>query len=161
MKSLFEEDGASVIDFREKIKNGSLNYVPSRRDKILYFLTTIESYYVNDYLNYKILKNPNKTVVSNGKNIDIEHIYPQNALKSCKDENMDKIVNNLGNLTIIEDIKNKKLGNKPFEDKKKIYINEKLTITNIISKYKKWHEKEIEERENMYLDIAERIFTLD
>lgn len=162
MKKLFDEPGASIDDFREKLlEKNVLDYTKNKRDKILYFLTTIESYYKKDYKEYEILEDPNKTVVSNGKNIDIEHIYSQTPLESYKDKEMDLLVNDIGNLTIIEDIKNKKLGNKPFEEKKSVYTEEKLTITNILDEYKKWKKKEIEERKNMYIDIAERIFTLN
>lgn len=161
MKLLFNENGASLEDFEEKIKAGSLNYGSSKKDKLLYFLTTIESYYKPDYENYEILKIPNKTVINDG-NIWIEHIYPQNPKKSSKkNEYLEKNKDCIGNLTILEDRNNAILKNKPFEEKIYGYSIEKLSITNILKNYTKWGKEEVEEREKMYIEIAKRIFTLD
>lgn len=161
MSNLFIESECDMKEFRDKIKEkGKLNYDNIDKGKLLYFLTTIESYYRPDYLKYKVLIEPNKAVINDG-NIWIEHIYPQKPEDTDRDKKMDKVVNNLGNLTILEDKNNRKLSNKPFKEKKEGYKIEKLIITNILYEYQKWGKKEIEERENMYIDIAERIFTLD
>ncbi|MGX4599528.1 DUF262 domain-containing protein [Faecalimicrobium sp. JNUCC 81] len=167
MKELLKEQGCSIEDFKIKLDGKKLTYSKSNKKIIQYFLTTIECYY-NDYNynkgNSNILKNPTKTVL-NDNNIWIEHIYSQEAREDYKDDYLDSIVNKIGNLVLLEDNNNRKLGNKSFEEKKSGknygYDKEKMIITNTLVDLPKWEKDEYIERRNLYIDIAIRVFTLD
>ena len=137
MNELLKEQGCSIDDFKRKLDGKKLTYSKSNKKIIQYFLTTIECYY-NDYNcnkeNLNILKQPTKTVL-NDSNIWIEHIYSQEARDDYKDDYLDSVVNNIGNLVLLEDNNNRKLGNKSFEEKKSGknygYDKEKMTITKM------------------------------
>lgn len=166
MKELLNEQGCSIEDFKSKLDGKKLTYSKSNKKIIQYFLTTIESYY-NDFMyninNNTVLINPTKTVF-NDSNIWIEHIYSQEAREDYKEDYMDSIVNKLGNLSLLEDSNNRRLGNKSFEEKKSGdnfgYDKEKLSITKSLADLSKWDKVEYLKRRDLYINIASRIFTI-
>ncbi len=88
------------------------------------------------------------------EHLQIEHIMPQklnDAWKTELGEDYEAVhqdlVNNIGNLTLIRH--NQELGNKPFSEKKKVYVNNAgLQITkNEITKYDHWDADTIKSRE--------------
>lgn len=166
MKELLKEQGCSIEDFKMKLEGKKLTYSQSSKKRIQYFLSTLE-YYYNDYTcnpNKIVLQSPTKTVL-NDTNIWIEHIYSQEARVDYKNDYMESIVNKIGNLTLLEDLNNRKLGNKSFIEKKSGqdygYDKEKIAITNNLNKFNKWEKEEYIERRKMYLEMASKIFTLD
>ena len=82
------------------------------------------------------------------KAISIEHIMPQTltpAWKKALGENYldvyEKYVDTIGNLTLTA--YNSELQNKPFEEKKDIYIQSKLYLSSNLINYSEWNESEI------------------
>lgn len=166
MNELLKEQGSTMEDFKVKLEGKKLTYSNSSKKRIQYFLSTLE-YYYNDYIcnnTSKVLMNPTKTIL-NDTNIWIEHIYSQEARVDYKNDYMDNVVNKIGNLTLLQDSNNRKLGNKSFNEKKSGkdygYDKEKISITNILKVYNKWEKDEYKIRREMYLDMASKIFTLD
>lgn len=94
--------------------------------------------------------------------IQLEHIYPQKAGREWEEgktsEEIEKLIekkHSLGNITIIIDKHNQSIGNKPFDDKKKIYTEFsglQLSRKFIIDK-NKWGLSEIEERTNELIGL--------
>lgn len=168
MSELLKEHGCSLEDFKIKLDGKKLTYSKGNTKIIQYFLSTIE-YYYNDYEcnknNSSILKNPTKTVLLNDDEIWIEHIYSQGAREDYKDDYLESVVNKIGNLVLLQDENNRKLGNKSFEEKKSGpdygYNKEKITITKKLIDLEKWEKQEYMERRDMYIDIATRIFLLE
>lgn len=87
------------------------------------------------------------------KAISIEHIMPQTLSPVWKNilgdnylEIYEKYVDTIGNLTLTA--YNSELQNKPFEEKKKIYMQSKLYLSSTIDNYQYWTEKEILDRAN-------------
>lgn len=166
MKELLKEQGCSIEDFKVKLEGKKLTYSQSSKKRIQYFLSTLE-YYYNDYIcnpNKIVLDSPTKTVL-NDTSIWIEHIYCQEARIDYKNDYMDSIVNKIGNLTLLEDSNNRKLGNRSFIEKKSGtdhgYDKEKIAITIKLNEFNKWEKEEYLERRKMYLDMSSKIFTLD
>ncbi len=80
---------------------------------------------------------------------NLEHIYPQTPMKGKVEILKDKVLlHSIGNLLILERGINSKLSNKSFSEKLKLYKDSKHSITEDISKVKKWSDKEIKNRTN-------------
>jgi Protein of unknown function (DUF1524) len=92
--------------------------------------------------------------------LNIEHILPQDPKewKLSKKEVKD-YVNRLGNLTLISKKINGPMGNKPLEEKVKLFKDSTLNINNeLLEKFKsldyKWDEKEIDNRQREMAEYA-------
>tara|TARA_B110000503_G_scaffold121001_1_gene184182 strand:- start:121 stop:2121 length:2001 start_codon:yes stop_codon:yes gene_type:complete len=101
-------------------------------------------------------------------NLQIEHIMPQTlgehwrkALGENADEVHRQFVNHVGNLTLIRH--NQELGNKPFEDKKRVYKNHSgLQVSqNWIIDKDDWNAAEIELRgQKLIANILENVLSV-
>lgn len=88
----------------------------------------------------------------------VEHIWPNNPSKlnlSAKElliheNNKDK----LGNLTIALNKWNERWGNKPFDKKKKDYVESSFKIQNELYKFENWGKSEIDQREQKIINFA-------
>ncbi|HEY9802687.1 MAG TPA: DUF262 domain-containing protein [Leptolyngbyaceae cyanobacterium] len=115
------------------------------------------------------------------KTVEIEHILPQNheLVKSSfdKQDQIDKYVKYLGNLTLIEKPINTSVKNKTFEVKKNAYQKSKFLITRSIvepinigvntaidravkdlSTFDEWNSAEIERRQEMLAQLAKKVW---
>ena len=76
----------------------------------------------------------------------IEHVYPETPQKmTLADPNL---IKNIGNLVILEDDINSKIGNKEYNDKKKYVLEHSKMITakHLFKTYKNWTDIEIKQR---------------
>lgn len=89
----------------------------------------------------------------------IEHIYPETPkTMSLSDPNL---IRNIGNLVLLEDDINSKIGNKEYADKKTYVIsNSKInTAIEVFRKYNSWSDDEIKERRtNMITEIYDTMW---
>lgn len=115
------------------------------------------------------------------REFEIEHIQPQNPCNAAKDEfgvPVDaRVINNLGNLVLVEKPINASLGNKAYSEKKKVYPNSKLLLVRSIAELPKvgantsvdravsgltpfdgWNEEAIAKRQTLLLGLAKRIW---
>lgn len=118
------------------------------------------------------------------KSVEIEHILPQkyNKLASTfdKPDDIDKYVERLGNLTLIEKPINSSIKNKSFEIKKESYKQSKYLITKSIAEkvnigintsidravkgldsYEEWNSESIESRQKMLTQLAKKVWDID
>ena len=75
----------------------------------------------------------------------IEHIYPETPKNmTLTDPNL---IINIGNLVLLEDSVNSKIGNKEYDDKKTYVLNNSQMITakQLFNKYKSWTDTEIKQ----------------
>lgn len=102
----------------------------------------------------KIENKDNPLVVDTSK-LNLEHIMPQTPDKegfwmtqiNGNDEKYVSYVNRLGNLTLTEVTDNSRMGNKDFNNKKKILEKTKhLKLNSEVLGYEKWTDKSIEKR---------------
>jgi len=121
-------------------------------DNNRYLLERIENYTNNEYVE-----------IANNKDITIEHIFPRNPASGWKkelgeeeyQEIMDIYLHTIGNLTLTG--KNNELSNKPFQEKKEIYKNSPLWLSQSLIKKNKWGKSEIK---NRYKKIEKRFFDI-
>lgn len=107
-------------------------------------------------LKYEFLKSSNTVLISNYKNISIEHILPQNPNENSqwrndftKDE-IEDLKHNLGNLILINGKKNASLGNLDFAEKKEKYFKERIDIfpsSKIFLDRSEWTPQSIKDRQ--------------
>lgn len=105
--------------------------------------------------------------------LTLEHILPVNPDEEWKtylnnkgimdiDNYVDSLKNRIGNMTLLTVKKNRKAQNKFFTKKRdEIYKNTRLEITKWLLNNNDWTGKEINERQEMLLKYAKKIWTLD
>lgn len=150
-----KEDPESIINdvmFYEEIKSTKNKFKDSLE---------LENFYSKG--NYKIAKyvllridmerneNLHKKVSFSG-NISVEHVLPQRPNKYWKrkftEQAIQEWTNKLGNLTLLNGIKNSKAGNKRFKEKINTYFQKKsdFSITNELQEVSDWNKIELEKR---------------
>lgn len=82
----------------------------------------------------------------------IEHILSQNSTSARLFD--DETIGQIGNLLLANESLNQKLENKPFTEKKKIYLNSKLFLDHFIKENSEWNKKIIESRTDYYSDLS-------
>ena len=150
---------ASNVTFKNCLE--TLEYKDSGGNKPLkYFLMTVEYYYqwYEDGIN-GIPLCKDKSRIYDFAGTSIEHIYPQNAAKNFKDENLEPFRNTLGNLTILDPAQNTKGGNDPFDAKRSLYQASSVLLTRNIATNETWSEQEIKNHKNLLIDIALKVFS--
>ncbi|MBD2539445.1 DUF262 domain-containing protein [Coleofasciculus sp. FACHB-SPT36] len=124
-----------------------------------------------------------KTYINN-KQVEVEHILPQNPLSSIKDlfdkpKDIDSYIKRLGNLTLLEKTINASVVNKTFEEKKEAYTKSRLLLTRSIGEKVKigkntavdravkeletfeiWNSKSIDRRQEMLTRLAKKIWDM-
>lgn len=129
----------------------------AQRNNIRELLTTLEDY-------WGWLRNPIGTpkhqasaVIDVGQ-ITLEHIYPQNP--QTTDSSLNALTHTLGNLTFWDPHDNKAAGNSPFTDKRLLYKNSRVRMTQALAELPKWDDNAIKARLKSLLEDARKIFVL-
>ncbi len=159
--------------FKEKLRD-SLVYKkqPTKNPWIKPILILVE-YFMSD--------DPKPKRIQMDKNLQVEHILPQNPTlssqwaKDFSEEERECYTHSLANLTLLGGNKNTEALNLDFKDKKKIYMGEeirldkkkpframtcyKMTI-DIAHHYTEWTPKSLEKREKDLMSIIESVLTL-
>ncbi|MFD1886880.1 DUF262 domain-containing protein [Paenibacillus wenxiniae] len=147
--------------FIEKIESG-LSYKKNSKSikKIRYFLTTLETYYssYNRMDPTQALK-PSMDIQYNIDSIDIEHVYPQNP--KVKLTFLEPYTHDIGNLTFWSPNDNKAASNEEFSKKETYYKDSNIGLTRHLTIHSKWDVMEIENRKELYFDMAKKIFYID
>jgi uncharacterized protein with ParB-like and HNH nuclease domain len=122
-----------------------------------YILAAINNYYMD---NKELITNPS------GSEVNLEHILPQKPseqwLTLLPGVDIDSYIDRLGNMTLLDSIPNRKLGNALFQEKcSQAYAHSKLKITTELLKYQTWEPKQIDERQEHMAKIACHIWRLD
>lgn len=147
MKSVVPNDEVFRVSF-EIASAGRMHFVR-------YYLRAIELYLKED---------PNPAFVPNEdpKAINIEHILPITPSTEWKIEPDIALsyYRRIGNMVLLDAMKNTKIGNKTFADKRQSYVDCPYLTTKEIVKYKKWGPKEITERQKGLANIAIKVWPL-
>lgn len=94
----------------------------------------------------------------------IEHIHPKTYTDKWKgkigtsQEDIDKVVNRIGNLVLLPPGINSKAGQKSFEEKKEIYKSYHLLMLNKIEELDDWNKVAIDNREMELLSFIEEVW---
>ena len=147
LKSIYVPDDNFVSDF-------TYISVNTRRNKKLakYILVNIENHLSGSDYDYDT------------GDITIEHILPENPSSEWFDnfpeDEMENFVYRLGNLTLLESTKNRKVGNEPFFKKVDIYKTSKFQLTSNIS-FDEWNKETITKRQKYLASLAKQIWRID
>lgn len=147
--------------FEEGLKN--LEYSENNISKIIYLLTTLE-YNFEWAISEEKCKSkdhkPDKSIIYNLDSNDIEHIYSQNSKKNEVKSELEDLKNRLGNLTFWSINDNRSEKNNNFEEKKVRYSNSNIRLTREIVKFDGWSANEIKQREKLYVEMCNRVFSI-
>ena len=103
--------------------------------------------------------------VSNSDNVHIEHILPQNPSDQALNEagfgtheEAKPYVSRLGNLTLLASGWNVKASNRPFSDKRALYIKSEIAMTRDLGTRDSWSAAAISDRSRKLASIAATVF---
>ncbi|MDY5213042.1 DUF262 domain-containing protein [Intestinibacter sp.] len=134
----------------EEFFNAFTTFTIKKTSIIRYILSKI-----NNSLNSEV------QIVDNNDKVHIEHIMPKGKGDwNINDEDHQRYLWRIGNLTLLGAEYNRKNSNKLFEDKKEMYSKSKIDISNVLTKYNKWNIKEIEERQKELAKLAKDIWAI-
>ncbi|MGI0481626.1 DUF262 domain-containing protein [Geminocystis sp. CENA526] len=147
LNPIYPNDNTFKNNFREK----ELKTSNSRNRKVLrYILLELE----------KQISGKEFDLESTGYNI--EHILPENTGEEwsfIEENNQDKYIYRLGNLTLLETKVNRDLGNQSYSKKIEMYKNSDFQLTNSIPKhYPRWNESTIVSRQSQMAKQATSIW---
>lgn len=120
-------------------------------------------------LKYDFLKSSNTALISNYRNISIEHILPQNPDENSQwqrdftENEIEDLKHNLGNLILINGKKNTSLGNLDFILKKERYLKKRIDIFpsgKVFLQETEWEPQSIKDRQKEMINtlLKEGIF---
>ena len=92
--------------------------------------------------------------IANPERVHVEHVYPQKPLDGEKIANHDRVVNRLGNLTLLSARLNQQIQNGNFDTKKTELAKSELVLTKNIAASDKWGIDEINARQKELALIA-------
>lgn len=126
---------------------------------IKYFLTTLEHYlpWYEKGANGQP-KCLDQSLVYDLGQVQIEHIYPQNA--QTKDPELEELKHKLGNLSFWGPSDNAAAGNANFATKMQSYEQSKVTLNRELENYPKWDKDALAQRENTLVARASKIFAI-
>lgn len=137
--------------FRNAFKEKQLRTTNTRNKRVArYLLFRIESHLTNHAWDF------------NSKQYDLEHILPespQDGWESFTDEDVDRFVHRLGNLTILEHSRNRDLGNKAYTLKAEVYEQSAFGLTQRVAEENQdWNPGRIVARQNWLATQATAIW---
>ena len=151
IKDLLNEIYVDDDTFFNLFKSKSISTNGRSKTIVKYILTTIENQiYHNDYN-------------INDSNFTIEHILPENYTEEWNENfsnEAQKYVYRLGNYTLLEEKKNKIIGNKPFDEKKKVYKESRYKITSNNLNYESWNIDNLIDHQVQFAKYAKSIWKI-
>lgn len=151
-KSDFSEIYPSDEEFEASFLNKELGNNSRNRKVIKYILTKIENHISG--LDYDVTSEKNS----------IEHILPENPTVEwdVDDEVVERCRYRLGNLTLLEKVKNNNLQNAVYQVKKDVFLTSGfLSTKKIAEEYEKWSEDEVVKRQKSMAKLAKSIWRIN
>ncbi len=143
---------------------------PDEQFKKAFEIATVSKAYIARYYLRKLEQTYRTTSelepIKNPEKANLEHILPENPTDLQRDwpsfdENLHKTYyRKIGNLTLLDKRMNSDIGNGPFRDKKLVYKDSELIITQKIAEHDDWTPSEIEKRQKEFAEKAVEIWTL-
>lgn len=96
---------------------------------------------------------------------NLEHILPENPSETWNymDENQqERCIYRLGNMTPMETGANRDLGNAGYDLKREVYLNSQFQITrSVAERYEDWNEGKIEDRQKRLAELAATVWKIN
>ncbi len=118
---------------------------------------------ITDVIDFSDQSSIQKQLFTFGDEITVEHIYPQKPksgwdhFSKLSQTSRKLYLSRLGNMTILLQKTNVKLGNKSFDEKIKVYEKEDITVSKSLSHYKEWNNDTIDERTDKVVEVLYNI----
>ncbi|AKS44582.1 Protein of unknown function [Octadecabacter temperatus] len=100
------------------------------------------------------LRKTEELEIAGTKDVHVEHVYPQKPLAGEKMANHDRVINRIGNLTLLSARLNRQIQNGNFESKKPELAKSELLMTQEIAVRDDWNEEAINERQHTMASLA-------
>lgn len=158
LNQLQNEDASDSLfkaDLPEKIY-----YKRGGNKTLKYFLTTVE-----DYLRWAKESEQgeprcfDKSRVFDLSHTTIEHIYPQRARSTNRNDQLEQCKHKLGNLSFWSSHDNSRSGNNPFHEKKVRYNNSNVGLNTELYQLDEWDIQQFNDRNNRLVKYATIIFS--
>jgi len=153
-QKIYEKEFTTVDEICTKIKSETISNEEFLNDFKVFSINTVPvAKYVlreiNNFINNEVY------VIEDNQKIHLEHVMPKTKGDwNVSDEDQDKYLNRIGNLTLLASEYNKSISNKLFIFKKEMYKKSKITISNDIINYDQWDIETIEHRQEELAKIA-------
>lgn len=95
---------------------------------------------------------------ANLKELKLEHIYPQIYSKHWQDDELDEVVHDLGNLTLLLEKEGMVEEDQTFAEKRGMFRKSSFYLSRVIAKERNWTLNELEKRQSELIDKAVEIF---
>ena len=148
--AVFGKELQKIIPNDEAFKASFKTARSSKAFLARYYMTTLERA-ANGEENCELVPNENVTAVN------LEHVLPENPEQNWAHVEPDVAAaysKRLGNLAILSTALNTEIGNKAFEEKRKVLAGSQFKLTSGIANYSTWGPAEIDERQSMLADLA-------
>lgn len=158
LQNLIDSKASDAL-FKNSLTTLEYHEVGGSNKSLKYFLMTVEYYY--QWYKGGAIDRPvciDKSRLYDFAGTSIEHIYPRNTRSSNQDNNLEPLKNSLGNLTILDPAQNNKGDNDSFIQKKSIYTQSSVVLTQDIGANATWTQTEIDAHKNLLIDAAIKIF---
>lgn len=132
----------------EDVEKAFAKISASNRSLCRYFLVKIELE----------IRKTEEIEVAPPQKVHIEHIYPQTPIEGQKLTAHEKLIDRLGNLTLLSARINKEIKNGPFKDKRERYKESGLEMTKQLAEIENWSKNEIDSRQNKFATFVNKIF---
>ncbi|MFA8300304.1 MAG: DUF262 domain-containing protein [Hyphomicrobiales bacterium] len=139
-------------DFETTFANKELKYTSRNKKIIRYILAAIEQQCDGNAIDIEDERN------------SVEHILPQNPKDNWDwdDSTIERSVNRIGNLALLESNQNQDIGNLNYSEKVKVFSNSNFVTTKEIAEsYSEWTEKTINSRQVSLAKKAKTIWRID
>jgi len=120
-------------------------------------------FYLREIENFQNKDNQEIEVIIDSEKVNLEHVLPKKPDKNYSnftDEEHQKYVKRIGNLTLMNTKANSRQRSCKFEDKKKEFSKSSLKITKTIADYDEWTVAAIEDRQKKLAEIAVKVWTI-
>jgi hypothetical protein len=91
---------------------------------------------------------------------NIEHVMPQSEAAGWKipEQTAQQFRKRLGNMVLLNPTTNVTLGTKPFSEKKLVYVQSPMLLTQAVGRFANWGPSEIDERQEALAELAIKIW---
>ena len=151
IKELLKEVYVNDDTFVNVFKSKEMPTTGRNKNLVKYILTKIEN---------QISSNEYSFIDSN---FTIEHILPENYDENWNElfsNEAEKYVYRLGNYTLLEEKKNRIIGDKPFEEKQNTYKTSKFRLTNQELNYDEWNIASLNKYQSKLAKYAKSIWKI-
>jgi len=100
-------------------------------------------------------------VIDDSYTLNVEHVMPQRESPdwNIPEQTAQQFRKRLGNMVLLSPTENVKLGTKPFKEKRKVYAQSPLLLTQSVGGYRDWGPTHIDEWQEQLAELAVKIWS--